>query len=358
MREKGRKVLYGRISGGNISGANAAKGGLRRILSKKGMTAVLLAFAAALCTGCGAAKDGAGSAQTADINTTAESYSMGGSFYEEGAGVDVSYDSADYGNGTDNTGLLEGRKLIKTVELEVETKEFEQTMSALETQIQELGGYVESMDTYNGSSYSGYSANRSAHLTVRIPGEKLSGFLKTMADIGNIVRRYDNVEDVTLSYVDMESRRNTLRTEQSRLLEFLDKAETIEEIITIEQRLSEVRYQLESMESQLRTIDNLVDYSTVELSISEVKELTPVEEPTVWERISEGFGESLLSIGHGTLEFGIWFLVHIPYLVIWGVIITAIVLIIRRHGRKKRKRLEEQLKMNAPAEPFTKEAGK
>ncbi len=357
MREKGRKVLYGRISGRNISGANAAKGGLRRIISRKGVTAVLLAFAAALCTGCGAAKDGAGFAQTADINTTAESYSMGGSFYEEETGVDTSYDSTDYGKGTDNKGLLEGRKLIRTVELEVETREFEQTMSVLETQIQELGGYVESMDTYNGSSYSGYNTNRSAHLTVRIPGEKLSGFLKTMADIGNIVRRYDNVEDVTLSYVDMESRRNTLRTEQSRLLEFLDKAETIEEIITIEQRLSEVRYQLESMESQLRTIDNLVDYSTVEIGISEVKELTPVEEPAVWERISEGFGESLLSIGHGTLEFGIWFLVHIPYLVIWGVIITAIVLMIRRHGRKKRKRLEEQLKMNAPAEPFTKEAG-
>lgn len=358
MREKGRKVLYGRISGGNISSANAARKGLRRILSRKGMTTVLLAFAAALCTGCGAAKDGVGFAQTADISTTAESYNMGGSFYEEESGVDASYDSADYGNGTDSTGLLAGRKLIKTVELEVETKEFEQTMSVLETQIQELGGYVESMDTYNGSSYSGYSANRNAHLTVRIPGEKLSGFLKTMADIGNIVRRYDNVEDVTLSYVDMESRRNTLRTEQSRLLEFLDKAETIEEIITIEQRLSEVRYQLESMESQLRTIDNLVDYSTVELSISEVKELTPVEEPTVWERISEGFGESLLSIGHGALEFGIWFLVHIPYLVIWGVIIAVIVLIIRKHCRKKRQKLEEQLKRNAPPEPFVKDEGK
>ncbi|HBA48027.1 MAG TPA: DUF4349 domain-containing protein [Lachnospiraceae bacterium] len=344
MREKRREMLHGRSFGWNIFGANAEKGGVRGILSRKGMAAVLLALTAVLCTGCGAAKNGAGSAEMADVKTTAGSYNVGGSFYEQETGLDVSDNSADYESGTDNTGLLEGRKLIKTVELEVETKEFDQTMSSLETQIQDLGGYVESMDTYNGSSYSGYSVNRSAHLTVRIPGERLSDFLKTMADIGNIVRRYDNVEDVTLSYVDMESRRNTLRTEQSRLLEFLDKAETIEDIITIEQRLSEVRYQLESMESQLRTIDNLVDYSTVELSISEVKELTPVEEPTVWERISEGFGESLLSIGHGTLEFGIWFLVHIPYLVIWGVIIAAIVLVIRKHRRKKRKKLDEQLK--------------
>lgn len=325
--------------------------------SGKGITVLLLA-AAVLLAGCGAPMDGAGFAQKTDVNTTAGTYSMGGSAYEEETGLESSYDSADYGNDAGNTALLEGRKLIKTVELEMETREFGETMSALETQIQELGGYVESMDTYNGSSYSGYSSNRSAHLTVRIPGEKLDVFLKTAADAGNIVRRYDNVEDVTLSYVDMESRRNTLRTEQSRLLEFLDRAENIEEIITIEQRLSEVRYQLESMESQLRTIDNLVDYSTVEISISEVKELTPAEEPTVWERISEGFGESLLAIGHGTLEFGIWFLVHIPYLVVWGVMIAAVALVIRKHRRKKRKKLEEQLKVNAPAEPFMKEEAK
>ena len=66
----------------------------------------------------------------------------------------------------------------------------------LEERIQELDGYVEAMDTYNGSSYSGYNSNRSAHLTVRIPSGKLDGFLDTVSDIGNIVRRHNNVEDV------------------------------------------------------------------------------------------------------------------------------------------------------------------
>lgn len=322
----------------------------------KAITVFLLAAMTVLFTGCGASMDGAGFSQNTDVKTSDGAFNMGGGLYEEAESVPVSNEAADYGSNADMA-VPEGRKLIRTVELEVETREFEQMMSSLETQIQELGGYVESMDTYNGSSYSGYSSSRSARLKVRIPEEKLDGFLKTMADIGNIVRRYDNVEDVTLSYVDMESRRNTLRTEQSRLLEFLDKAENIEEIITIEQRLSEVRYQLESMESQLRTIDNLVDYSTVEISLSEVRELTPVEEPGVWKRISEGFGESLLAIGHGALEFCIWFLVHIPYLVIWGAIIAAIVLMIRKHRGKKRKKLEEQLR-KAPAEPFAKEEEK
>lgn len=327
------------------------------VFGKRVITALLLAAVVIVCIGCGASKDGAGMAQMTEMNMAADSYSMGGSAYAEETGAITTYDSAEYEKGEESQSIQEGRKLIETVHLEVETREFEQMMSTLETRIQELGGYVESMDTYNGSSYSGYRSSRSADLKVRIPSEKLDGFLNTVADAGNIVRRYENVEDVTLSYVDMESRRNTLRVEQGRLLEFLDKAETIEEIITIESRLSEVRYQLESMESQLRTIDNLVDYSTVNISISEVKELTPIEEPTVWERISEGFGESLLSIGHGALDFGIWFLVHIPYLVIWGVIITAVVLIIRRHRKKKKKKLEEQFKLNVPVEQLTKGTG-
>ena len=68
---------------------------------------------------------------------------------------------------------------------------------------------------------------------------------------------------MTLQYVDLESHKKALTTEQDRLIELMEQAETVEDIITIEGRLSEVRYQLESMESQLRTYDNKIDYSTV-----------------------------------------------------------------------------------------------
>mgnify|MGYP002226154573 CR=1 FL=1 len=85
---------------------------------------------------------------------------------------------------------------------------------------------------------------------------------------------------MTLTYVDLQSHRDALQTEQERLLQLLEQAESIEDIITIEQRLSDVRYQLESMESQLRSYDNQVDYSTVYLYIDEVEVYTPVEEET------------------------------------------------------------------------------
>lgn len=322
------------------------KGGFRSRRIAAAMLAGILAMGA--CAGCGAGTLGGALDEMESVTDSAGSatnsfYEAGGGIYEESA--DISYEGQ-----SGQAGILDERKLIQTVRLEVETREFEQMMSSLEEQVREMGGYIENMETYNGSSYSEYRNTRYADLTIRVPREKLDGFLRTVSDISNIVRRYDSVEDVTLSYVDMESRRNALRTEQERLLEFLGRAETVEEIIALEERLSEVRYQLESMESQLRTMDNLIDYSTVNINISEVRELTVVkeEEPTAWERISEGFLMSLSDIGNGIAEAAIWFLVNIPYLLIWAVAIGLGIWgwLRRRKARLKKKEARQSEEEN------------
>ena len=319
---------------------------MRKSEKRKWMWTILLVVS--LCTGCGASGGGTKDALMTESDYVSNVSNTMGISEEYGGSESLDMESSAESGQAE---ILDGRKLIETVSLEVETKDFEQLMSVLNARIQELGGYVEDMDTYNGSSYSDYHSMRSANLTVRIPNGQMDNFLNTVSDNGNIVRRSGNIKDVTLSYVDMESRRNALRTEQSRLMEFLDRAETIEEIITIEERLSEVRYQLESMESQLRTLDNLIDFSTIHISISEVRDLTPIAEPTVWERISEGFRKSVADIGDGMLELGIWFLVHLPYLAIWGILIGILVLLLRRHRANKKKKLEERLRTSAPPVP-------
>lgn len=330
-------------------GNGTRRGGNRNL--RQWAAILLCVLAAAVYTGCGA--DG-GASMTTDKgsqNSAGAVYEAGGAMYDmEEAAEQEAADYASEDGASKSAGVLEGRKLIQTVNLEVETKEFEQMMSSLETQVQEMGGYIESMETYNGSSYSGYANSRYANLTIRVPAAKLNSFLQTVSDISNVVRRRDSVEDVTLSYVDMESRRNTLRTEQERLLEFLERAETVEEIITLEERLSEVRYQLESMESQLRTMDNLIDYSTVELNVSEVRELTDVQEkePGPGKRIADGFMRSLRNIGNGVMELAIWFLTHIPYLVIWAAVI-AVILVCWKKARAKRLRKKEEKEREAEA---------
>lgn len=238
----------------------------------------------------------------------------------------------------DNSAYYDTRKLIKTVNLEVETQEFDGLLASIEAQVEQLGGYIENMNTYNGSRYSGRKTTRTSNLTVRIPQKQLGGFVDAVSAAGNVISRNENVEDVTLSYVDMESRKKALETELERLQSFLERAETLEDIITLEDRMSNVRYQLESMASQLRTYDNKVDFATVNMSIREVQEFTPVEEETAWERLSGGFLDSLEDVKDGFVDFFIWIVVHIPYLAVWAIVILIIVLVIKLIIRRNRKK--------------------
>ncbi|MGN0166718.1 MAG: DUF4349 domain-containing protein [Acetatifactor sp.] len=304
------------------------------------MVGVLMAM---LLAGCGTSKSDS-TAFMEIAETSGETYSNFaagvGSYYGKDAGESPEEAVSDGTEGAEAAVYADNRKLIKTVDMSVETKEFDTLMETLEARVQELGGYIENLDTYNGSVYSGYRSSRNASMTLRIPQDRLEEFLKTISDICNVIRRSDSVEDVTLTYVDLESHRDALKTEQSRLLELLEQAESMEDILVIEERLTNIRYQLESMESSLRTIDNQVNFSTIYLSVSEVKELTPVEEKTTGQRIAEGFVESLKDVGNGAVEVFVWVVVNLPHLVVWAAVIALIVLLFRKCRRKKKAQKE------------------
>lgn len=256
------------------------------------------------------------------------------------------YDTSEATAASD-TGMTENasntnRKLIKNVTLDVESQKFDALMVNLDKEIKNLSGYVESMNVYNGEMYS--DNKRNATITARIPAASLDTFINKVGESANITNRSESVSDVTLTYVDMESHKKMLLEEQTRLLELLNTAENVEDIITIESRLSEVRYQIESMESQLRTYDNQVDYSTVVINISEVVELTPDVEESAFDRISTGFRRSTLNVISGIREFFINLIIFIPYILIWGIVIIAIILIIRFSDKNTRKKLEERNK--------------
>ncbi len=234
-----------------------------------------------------------------------------------------------------------GRKLIKTVNISAETEDFDTLVPNLQKQVEALGGYIESISVYDVGSYYVEDQNvkqRCANLTARVPKEKLDGFLTQVGEQTNVTSRSENVEDVTLQYVDLESHKKALVTEQERLLTLMGQAESVEDIITIESRLSEVRYQLESMESQLRTYDNQIDYSTLYLYIEEVRKYSAPQTASVWQRIERGFMKSLEDIGFGIRDFAIGFVIDIPYFVFWIILIAVAVLIFRIVRKLWRKR--------------------
>ncbi|MBQ3192251.1 MAG: DUF4349 domain-containing protein [Oscillospiraceae bacterium] len=233
-----------------------------------------------------------------------------------------------------STALPEGRKWIITIDMNVETDDLDVLMESLDRHIKTLGGYVEDQNVHNGSNYAS-RRYRNANLTVRIPDENVDKFTEAVSGIGNVVSQNLRREDITLKYVSTSSRVTALETEQARLLELLAKAETMEDLLEIEARLTDVRYELENYASQLRLYDNQIDYATIYLYIDEVQEYTPVEEPTFVERITKGFTDSLKGLGEGTVDVIVWLISASPYLVVFGTIGTVTFLIVRRIKKKK-----------------------
>ena len=240
---------------------------------------------------------------------------------------------------TDAMSLPADRKLIRIIDISAETEDMTTLTEEVTARISALGGYVEAKNLYNGSNYAGY-VRRNLTMTVRIPAEKADEFVSRIGEHSNIVSSTEHIDDVTLQYVDTESQVKALETEQTRLMELLAQAETLEDILKIEERLTNVRYELERYASRLRTLDNQVSYATINLSVTEVKEYTPVvvEEPTAWQQISQGFRRSLKDIADGLTEFFIWVVVNSPYILIWGTIAVIVILVIRRRRGKSFRR--------------------
>lgn len=274
----------------------------------------------------------------ADYVRESPSYN-GAGWYDEGYAYpeEEATSSSEYGS---ESVTVKGRKLIKTYDIDIQTLEFDQLIADIESKVRELGGYVEN-SSVSGNSIN-YKSNRYASYTVRIPSAKSQEFIDFVGNSATVTNKNENVNDITLGYVDTESRIASLQTEYDRLLELLAEAENVDTIITLESRLSEVRYELESYKSQLRTYDNLVDYSTIDLGISEVERVSAIEEKTVFDRIAQGFGDNLYDVTEALKDFFVWFVSGIPVFILLAVIILIIVLIIkfifRNTPRNKAKR--------------------
>ena len=296
-----------------------------------------LALLAVLLTGCGSAGKSAASYDSGMVEyAVSDEAAMAPA---EGAAMKNS--AADTGS----TQLPQNRKWIVTVNLTAETDDLDALRSALDEKIAALNGYVEDQSVYNGSIYDSGRRYRSANLTVRIPADSIDAFLQDVGGLANIVRQNKSIEDVTLSYVATESRLKALETEEARLLELLSQAETMTDLLEIEARLSEVRSELENYASQKRLYDNQIDYATIYIAIEEVQEYTPTEEPSLWERIRDGFKDNLEGVGKGLLDVLVWFIVSIPTLVVLAVVVLILVLIVRRiRRRRKAKKAAKQQK--------------
>lgn len=232
-------------------------------------------------------------------------------------------------------------KIIYSANVRVETTDFDGTLSALDQLVEEYGGWIES-SSVNGTNYAdrsrGSVSRRSASYTLRIPSDRFQELMSSLSALGNIPFSHIYTENVTAQYYDVQARLVAYTAQEQRLLEMMEMAETVEDVILLEDRLTEVRYQIEALQSTLNNWDRQVSFSSVYLDISEVQEYSP--EP----QVQPSYGQQLLSaLQDGLHDAGaffkgllLWLTGALPALVILAVLTVVVVLIVKRIRKKRR----------------------
>lgn len=238
-------------------------------------------------------------------------------------------------------------KIIYSADATVETTKFEDTLAQLDELIKKYGGWVESSSVSGANYYSisrGNKNSRSASYTIRIPSGDFNSVMSGLTALGNVPYSHIYTENVTAQYYDTQARIDSYKTQEQSLLRLMDKAESVEDIITIESKLAEVRYSIESLQSTINNWDRRVSYSTVYLTVDEVSEYTPEAVVTVsfGEKLVKAVKDGFRSAGEFLSGLVLWLVEALPTLVIIAVIGFGIFMAVRPAIRKRRARKEEK----------------
>lgn len=180
---------------------------------------------------------------------------------------------------------LQQRKLVKHSEMELQTKDFDKALNEIISYVEQIGGYIESQQVSGRNLYNTNINERYASINARIPTEKLNQAEEKFSELYNVTNHSSYIDDITDSYFDADARLNSAKLKEQRLLELLEKAQSMEDIIAIESKLSDVRYEIESLTASLSRMDKQVAFSYLNLHLYEVIE---------YDRTEENFGERLL----------------------------------------------------------------
>ena len=289
--------------------------------------ALALALTLTLLTGCGGSGSSTASAGTAPgepMDMAAENYGGGMGFAE----TEFAY-KAEAGEAAREA------KRIRTAQISLETTDFDAAHGQLETLVADVGGWFqESSVSERGSGY------RYGNYVIRVPAEQLDGFLTSVGTLCHVTWQSQQTEDVSEYYYDTAGRLKTQQVKLERLQALLAKAETMEDILTVESAISETEAAIESLSGELQHYDSRIDYATVTIDLCEVYRLSNVEEPvtTLPGRLGEAFSGGWRNFTQAVESLAVWLAYHwVAMLVIAAAAVIAVPRLRRRIGARRRK---------------------
>lgn len=217
------------------------------------------------------------------------------------------------------------QKLVYTGRMNIQTLHYQETKADILKKITQYGGIIENENEYdNGYGWyykEDYVTTMHMSWIVRIPTEHYNEFMNDLEGSEKVLSKSSSVENITRRYNDNSARIEALELQEKRLLEMMEKAETIEDMITVETRLTEVQMDLNELKTWKNEMDTDIEYSTIYLELDEVRKYTEHNDDFItrftrsfadgWDSFTEALGDIAIGIGHT------W-----PYLIILAVLIV------------------------------------
>lgn len=283
------------------------------------------------------------------FNTSSASAPMAsgnrGSYNFDTADSDASLNDGalEYNEETANMEKYGERKIIYSSWYNISTEEYDKSIDMLNAMCEKYGAYYENSESYGGDGYS----DRYAHFTVRIPKENYNSFIREAGGIGTVTSSGENNREVTEQYFDTEARLQSARLREERLLQILENAGSLDDVLLLERELSDVRYEIENYSGTLKKFDSLISYSTADITVNEVVKvvLPDSQRQGLGERmslaISRGFDSFRDDVGNFLVnlsyEMPVLLFVWLPLAVIAALVV---VFILRKHKKKKQNNID------------------
>lgn len=208
-------------------------------------------------------------------------------------------------------------RIIKNASLTLEVESSRKSATMVANVAKLNNGFVESSNVVENAD-----GTVSAYVTIRVPEEKFDDTISSLTGLAlRVTTESVHGQDVTEQYTDLQARLKNAQAQETQYLDILKKASSVQDILAVQQYLSQVRYEIESYQGQLKSLSNLTTYSTISVSLTEQANLRLPAGKFDLGRDLKQAGQAVILLGQALLTFAVWFIIIGGAILIPGVII-------------------------------------
>ena len=268
------------------------------------------------------------------------------------SGSDASYTQANANpeeqGGTATLPQISEDKLVYHCNMTFETKNYDESVACIRAMIQTHSGFLESEEIYSTGGYGDQPPLYVYSATIRVPSSNYQAFVNASGSIGSLKNQNQNVTNLTQEYNDLAAELEVLETKRNSYLSMMEEAKKLEDMDTllmVDDRITQVEIQINQLKTRMNRIDNDAAYSYIDITVSEVREITEYEEPapdTFGRRISRAFHNAVHGFTSRCKAFVVWCVRHVIVLGVCLVLLLLFWLMVIHPFRKKRKEMKKE----------------